>query len=334
MRFPKIVQLLTVAAPLALVACSGDDITNEGAGEPFAIVTSRSSVQQAVGNRVTITAQVIDRGGTPLDIPVTATALVATAATVDSTVYVKEIQETRFFIRSLAVNAGAAIELKAGPLTDTVNVRILSGPFPGTVNTAAFSGGQVLQFTSTTPLFDANTAVTVTTSEPGYLIDVTPTRVRYLLPFGTGAGAVPYSITGAGPADFSLTGSATVPAVACADSFEPNNTRATANTSGLVVGTSLYGSGQLTSDSDDYYRVTITEPGTYRFEIDWTDATDVDLIPRSPTGAVMSGAAATAAKPERANVNITAPGDYFVQVNMYDDAGGACTTYKLTVTKQ
>ena len=334
MKLVKFVGLLSVAAPLALglSACT-DDPTDEGAGDAFAIVTSVSTAAQSVGGRFTVTAQVVDRMGTPLPIQITASSVEADVVAVDSTIFVPEIQETRFFLRTLKVDAGAAVILSAGALTDTVNVTVLTGPFPGTVDVANFSGGRVLQFTSPTALFDANTAVVITTAEPGYLIDQTATRIRYLLPFNQPAGAIPYSITGAGPADFSLAGSHNLATgVPCADTFEPNNTVATATQNALTVGTPLYGSGNLTSDPRDYYRFTVTEAGSYRVELDWTDATDVDVYPANAAGGLLSTAGGTAAKPERATVTLQ-PGTYNVIVDMYDDAGGACTTYKLTVTK-
>jgi hypothetical protein len=333
MKLGNFVRLLSLAAPVVLLAACSDDPTNQGSGDAFAIVSNRASTIQGVGSAFTVTARVVDRAGTSLPVQVTATSSKVDVVAVDSFRYAPELQETRFYLRTLKVDASAPVVLTAASLTDTVEVKVLSGPFPGTVNTAAFSGGTVLQFTSTTNLFDANTAVAVTTTEPGFLIDVTPTRVRYLLPFGTPAGPIPYAITGAGPADFSLSGNSNVPAIPCTDAFEPNNTLGAANTTALTVGGSVYGGANLTTDVDDIFRFTVTEAGSYELRVDWSDGTDVDVYPLSAAGNLLSTAGGTAAKPEVATVTM-APGNYFAVVEMYDDAGGACTTYKLTLTKK
>ncbi len=333
MKLGKFVRLLPLAAPVILLASCSDDPTDEGSGEAFAIISSVSSTTRAVGAAFTVTAQVIDRAGTPLPQQVNATSAKTDVVALDSSRYVIELQQTTLYLRTLKVDASAPIVLNASSLTDTVEVRVLTGPFPGTVATAAALGGTVVQFTSATNLFDANTAVDVTTSEPGFLVDVTPTRVRYLLPFGSASATVPYAITGAGPADFSLAGTFNAPTVACADGNEPNNTPATANATALVPGTPAFGSVNFTTDPDDWYRFTISTAGSYRVLLDWSDGADVDVYPVNSAGAAVSTAGGTAAKPEAASVNLAA-GTYFIYVNMYDSAGGACTTYQVSVTRQ
>jgi hypothetical protein len=338
MRIGNYVRLLSLVAAtaVAFTACS-DDPTDEGAGDAFAIVTNKSITTLAAGASFTVTAQVVDRAGTPLPIQVTVSSAKADVVANDSTRYVAELQETRIYGRTLKVDASAPLILTAGALTDTVEVKVLSGPFPGTVATAQAAGGTVLQFTSTTNLFDANTSVVVSgTTEPGFFVDITPTRARYILPFGSPPSALTYAITGAGPADFSLNGGfTTTAAVPCADSYDTpsNNAPAGATAGALLPNGSVFGGANFSNDTDDFYKVTITEAGNYRFTLDWSDGADVDLIPYRANGSLLSGAGATSAKPEVANVNSLTPGDYFVQVNVYDGAGGACTTYKLSVTK-
>jgi hypothetical protein len=184
-------------------------------------------------------------------------------------------------------------------------------------------------------LFDANTSATVSASEDGFVVDVTPTQLRFLLPFGEPAGAIPYAITGAGPSDFSLSGSFNLAqAIGCDDPYEPNNSVAEANTTALTIGTPLYGSGSLGGDPNDFYRFTVTEAGTHVIAIDWSDDADLDIYLRNSAGANMAGfAGATVAKPERITMNLPA-GDYYVQTDFYDSAGGPCTTFKITVTPQ
>ena len=338
MRIGNYVRLLSVvaASAVALTACS-DDPTDEGAGDAFAIVTNKSITTLGAGQTFTVTAQVVDRAGTPLPIQVAVTSAKADVVANDSTRYVTELQETRIYGRALKVDASAALVLTAGAITDTVEVKVLSGPFPGTVATAQGLGGTLLQFTSTTNIFDANTSVVLSgTSESGFLVDQTPTRVRYLLPFGSPAGPVNYAITNAGPADFALNGTfTTTAAIPCSDAYDTpsNNAPAGATAGALLPGGSIFGGASFANDPDDWYKVTITEAGNYRFTVDWSDGEDVDLIPYRASGALLSGAGATSAKPEVVNVNNLAAGDYFIDINMYDGAGGACVTYKLSVIK-
>jgi hypothetical protein len=338
MRIGNYVRLLSLVAAtaVAFTACS-DDPTDEGAGDAFAIVTNKSITTLAAGASFTVTAQVVDRAGTPLPIQVQVSSAKADVVANDSTRYVAELQETRIYGRTLKVDASAPLILTAGALTDTVEVKVLSGPFPGTVATAQALGGTVLQFTSTTNLFDANTSVTVSgTSEPGFFADQTPTRARYILPFGSPAGQVTYAITGAGPADFALNGTfTTTTAVPCADSYDAtkNDTPATATAGALTVGTPLFGAASFANDPFDFYKVTITEAGNYEFKIDWSDGSDIDVYPARTTGALLSTSGGTSAKPEVSTVALT-PGDYLARIDVYDDAGGSCLTYKLTVTKK
>jgi hypothetical protein len=333
MKLGNKVWLQSVAlATLALVACS-DDPTDEGSGDAFAIVSDVSTAVRPVGASFTVTAKVVDRLGTPLPIRVTAATTKPDVVALDSSTYVPELQESRFYLRSLKVEASTPLVLTAQTLSDTVDVRVLTGPFPGTLTTAAFSGGTVLTFTNPTPLFDANTAVTVTAAETGFVVDQTPTTLRFFLPFGQPTASIPYSITGAGPADFNLSGNFNLSApIACADRFEPNNTLSTATAGQLAPGSPVFGSLNFTTDPEDLYRVVITEAGQYRFTVDWSDAADVDMAPLTTAGGLLSAAGGTAAKPENATVTLQ-PGTYLGYVLMYDDAGGACTTYRLSVTK-
>jgi hypothetical protein len=340
MRLGKYMRLLSLVAPLAGIsaACS-DDPTDEGSGDAFAIVTNRSSTEQGAGSAFTLTATVVDRLGTPLPIQVVATSGVPTSVVVDSTRYVPELQETRFYLRSLAVNAAVPVVLTAEMLTDTVEVRVLSGPFPGTVATAAVGGLTVLVFTSTTDLFDANTAATITGGETGFVLDVTPTRLRYILPFGTGVGPIGYSITGAGPANFNLSGTFNLPtAIPCPDTANEgatgNDTFATATAGVLAVGTPAYGSGSFNTDPHDWFSFNVAEAGSYRVRLDWGDGTDADVYLTNAAGVNLAGFAGATGANHPENITMTLqPGTYLAHVELYDSAGGPCMTFKLEVTK-
>ena len=122
MRLGKFVQVLALTAPMAIaaVACS-DDPTDEGSGDPFAIVTSFSEGTRSVGTAFTITGKVVDRLGTPLPIQLTVTSGAASVA-IDSTRFVTELQETRVYARAVAASAGTSVVFTGGALSDTVTV--------------------------------------------------------------------------------------------------------------------------------------------------------------------------------------------------------------------
>ena len=113
--------LLAFVATVGLVACS-DDPTDEGAGEPFAIVTERSETHIAVGGQRAITAWAIDVNNRRIPGALEAT-VAGPAVTLDSVVYVAPLAETRVFARGAAESAaGTDITLTGHDLTTTIKV--------------------------------------------------------------------------------------------------------------------------------------------------------------------------------------------------------------------
>jgi len=120
MKF-RLFSLLALVTALGAVACS-DDPTDAGRGEPFAIVTDRTEIHLSRNVSTAITAYTIDANNRR--IPGALTGTVAAPVTLDSTKYVQELSETRFFVRgTTAVPNGADLTI-TGPsgLTKTTHI--------------------------------------------------------------------------------------------------------------------------------------------------------------------------------------------------------------------
>ena len=105
MKFRPFV-IVALAGAAALAACKED---LEGFGVPFRIQTNATVREVAVGTKFTITAYTIDRNNRRIPGPLEAT--VPAGVTADSTVYVRELSETRFFL-----TANAPIAEPGGPM--------------------------------------------------------------------------------------------------------------------------------------------------------------------------------------------------------------------------
>lgn len=121
MKF-RLLSLLALVATAGLVACS-DDPLDEGSGEPFAIVTDRTEIHVTRGVSTAITAFTIDRNNRRIPGALDG-SLAAGTVTLDSTKYVAELSETRFFVRGTAAAPNGVDLTISGPsgLTKTVTV--------------------------------------------------------------------------------------------------------------------------------------------------------------------------------------------------------------------
>ena len=122
MRFAK---LLWLAAPLIVLSgCSGDP-TDDGSGDAFAIITQFNDGLRAVNEAFTITASVIDRGGTPLAIELQVNSGKPDVVVLDSTRFRAETQQTTVYAKALKVDAaGSPLVFSAAGVADTVIVRV------------------------------------------------------------------------------------------------------------------------------------------------------------------------------------------------------------------
>lgn len=339
MKVAKFARTFALVAPVLALAACDEDPAAVGSGNPFAIVTNFSVVNAAVGDDITLTAQIVDRGGTTLPIEVNVTST-AQNFVVDSTRFVRELQFTRIYGKTTEVGTKIGVVVTGGGLTDTITVNVTSGPFPGTVSVETINGMRTLVFASTGGLFDADAELGVETDDPGYLKIVSANRAEYILPYGQAAGNLRYSVANAGPDQFELTGTyAMAEGTPMMDPHEPNNSPATSSSALVPDGTPLYGSVSG-ADADDFYTLTVTEAGVYDVVLDWTDHADLDVYVTNAAGTLracsddfVGCAMATGANPERGVTRELAPGTYRIYVSLYE-GDGPTTTYRLTVTRR
>lgn len=121
MKF-RLLSLLALVATLGAVACS-DDPTDEGRGEPFAIVTDRTQITVPRNTSTAITAYTIDRNNRR--IPGALTATPAAGISLDSTKYVQELSETRFFVRGTAALPNGANLTITGPANLSATTKVI-----------------------------------------------------------------------------------------------------------------------------------------------------------------------------------------------------------------
>jgi hypothetical protein len=120
MKFTRF-ALLAFVATVGTVACS-DDPTEANAGEPFAIVTDVATKTIARNTQFAIRAYTIDQNNRRVP-GVLSAQPAGPAVSIDSTVYVQELSETRVFARGTAASAaGTDITITGHGLTYTSKV--------------------------------------------------------------------------------------------------------------------------------------------------------------------------------------------------------------------
>lgn len=321
MRFHSIARGFAYLAPLALVlsACK-DSPTADDTGEPYAIVSNTSALFLAPNSNFTVVASVIDRFNGRLAQELTLTSATATAIQIDSTRYLPELAETRFYDKLAAgQTAPAQIFLSAGSVQDTVNVV--------TVSAGTASGAAALIFRSPVDLFTAETEIEVD-GGAGTILSRNARELAVLLPFGA-SGTVTYEFSGLNGAN-ALSGSTVAVGVPTNEDGEPNDDAASARD--YTVGSTVYGSVSE-DDVDDFYELVVTEAGSYEFELDWNDDdADVDLLLYRSNGSFASVAGATSNHPEHFTVTLQ-PGTYYIDVNLYSAGANDYVTYNLHVVR-
>ena len=119
MKF-RLCTMVALVAAMATVAC-GDDPASVGAGDPEAIITTRSSTTVAPNTQFSITAFTIDGSNrrVPGELQV---AVAGPAIGLDSVRYVPELSETRVFARGTQATTGTDITFTGHGLTARTTV--------------------------------------------------------------------------------------------------------------------------------------------------------------------------------------------------------------------
>lgn len=111
------------ALPLVLALACSEDPTEAGTGEPAALVLSRQTTFQSVAASFNVSVRVTDDKGTRLDVPISAVSGNEDIIKVDSTVFVRELTETRVFLRSVDFDPiGTDVVFTAASLEATLTV--------------------------------------------------------------------------------------------------------------------------------------------------------------------------------------------------------------------
>lgn len=215
---------------------------------------------------------------------------------------------------------------------DTLVVRVKEGAFTGTVaqSSVPSRGGQILTFTAGAVPFDTDTKLTITGAVDSVtFLEKTVTTIIAAVPYGTAAGAsLKYTITNLGPNQLGVGGTFVTTAANPAAPWTGMSNPATAPT--VPVGQAFVGQIGPTG-SDDYYKVIVTEAGTYRLQVDWSNASDIDVYIMNSAGSYIL-ARETSANPEVGTITLQ-PGTYYIDLYMYESAADL-QTFRVRFTKQ
>src|SRR5690606_34120598 len=163
--------------------------------------------------------------------------------------------------------------------SSTVPLTVIPGTFAGTAVQGAYGAGQAVTFTAGAVPFDEETEVTFST-DWGHNVTLWPaseTELVALLPYGLPAGTTfDYSIlTGDGVA---VGGTFTTTAATPAD--DPYGDTFT-TTPVIQIGEDVVGAVGATGD-EELLHFTVTEAGSYRLDIGWSDTSDLDVYITDP----------------------------------------------------
>lgn len=121
MKFRTYALVAGALTVIGLAACSQDP-TGSGSGEPEAIVTNRSEINQTKNASFSVTAYAIDKNDQRMAGKLEAVSNGA-AIVVDSVPYVPELLETRVFMKAVGSTAsGTTVTISGHGLTKDVKV--------------------------------------------------------------------------------------------------------------------------------------------------------------------------------------------------------------------
>lgn len=258
---------------------------------------------------------------------VTFTVSPSSAGTIDATgKFTAQAPGTATIIGTLKSGFGA---IRA----DTVTLRIKEGPFTGTVaqSLVATRGGQILTFTAGTVPFDSDTKLTITgTVDSVTFLERTTTTIIAAVPYGKAAGtALKYTISNLGPNQLGVGGTFTTTAANLDDTWTGDDDPATAPAT--VLGQTFVGLIGATG-ADQLYKVVVTEAGTYKLQVDWSNGSDIDVYVTDAAYTRNLLARETSANPEVGTVSLQ-PGTYLIELYMYESAADS-QTFRVRFTKQ
>jgi len=216
---------------------------------------------------------------------------------------------------------------------DTVTVKVKQGPFTGTVAQSAGRGGQILTFTAGAVKFDADTRLTIAGAVDSVtFLEKDSTKIIVAVPFGKPAGsALQYVISGLGPNQLGVGGTFTTTTANLDDTWTGEDATDPATAPEVPIGPAWV--GQIGDTGSDYlYKIVITEAGTYRLQVDWSNDSDIDVYVTNFAFTTALLARESSANPEVGTVTLQ-PGTYLLELYMYA-ASATSQQFRVRFAKQ
>jgi len=217
----------------------------------------------------------------------------------------------------------------------TRRVLVEPGIFSGTAAqvTEAGSGAALLRLTQGGVPFDGDMVVTATIAGQALqpVLPATGDTRTVLIPFGTPAGSeIEYTLAGMGPNQVAVAGSFVTTAAAPAeDAWENSDDPFAAPL--VQAGATVVGTIGDTG-SEEFYRVQVTEAGTYRFTVWWDNGSDIDIYLADEEYTTALIARETGALPETGTA-VLQPGIYIMDLYMWE-AAAPSQTFTAVLTKE
>jgi hypothetical protein len=328
-----------------------DDPLADLDGAPAAVVTDHALLVQAIGERDTVIAKVVDGRFTALQVPITYTACDADVSVTATPGYDPVPPVSVSFIVQAITSGASCVVVSGGGVTDTVDVGVLPTSFSGTVSSTTPQGGDTLTINSTAELKFDTALVTATFAGAalGSVVSKTPDVIRVLVPFSNPG---PVSIAGINVTyvpglRVTLLTSASVTQTgnrwAGSSSWQtaPDISAllpAAASTSRMIVTRSPVNNvavcpeGFGSTGPCNFFRFNVPASATYNFTIDWegtAGAPDVDIYHCSDSTVanfgtacfVTGGSGATGAKPQSTGNDVYTATTYWFVIEIFDGAG-------------
>jgi hypothetical protein len=329
-----------LAAATALWSCNGDP-TGSIRDSGHQVLADPSSVFLDHGASKFVTVELVDGQGNQLETEFAPQNVGAGITVVEDSTFLQtstgHIQTQQRFIVTGVTPSSTSFDLVSGGDLITVPVRVLPTSFAPTFSNAAPVQNEAITITAPEGFlfasdaiisFGADTAVVVSRATDGTSFTFVPVPAFVAGTFvGTVSGAlsdlfntVPLSIPTAD--SVAIPGIAAVPGTGAPGSA-PNLNGPAVGTSSVIFDAGTFTAADITGDGGlgaQYYKITITEAGDYKFITNWVgaaEAPDMDAVLCFDTGcAVSASAGITTGQPETGILTL-APGTYYLAVVLF-----------------
>jgi hypothetical protein len=332
-----------LAAATALWSCNGDP-TGSIRDSGQKILADPTSVFVSQGESKFVTVELVDGQGNQLAAEFTPQNVGAGVTVVRDSTFLQTttgtpIQTSERFIVNGITPVSTSFDVVSGGDSITVPVRVLPISFAPTFSNAAPVQNEAITITAPTGFlfasnaiisFGADTAVVVSRATDGTSFTFVPVPAFLAGTFvGTVSGALS-DLFNTVPLSIPTVDSVAIPGIAAvpgtgAPGSAPNLNGPAAGTSSVIFDAGTFTAADITFDAGlgaQYYKVTITEAGDYKFITNWVGAAiapDMDAILCSDATCSDGGASAgvTVGQPETGIFTLV-PGTYYLAVVLLD----------------